>query len=274
MTFNTRPRAEYVGEGADKSSSNVGFGTKTVTPKKVQVTQRFNEEVQWADEDYQLGILDTCADEGGDALARALDLGVFHRINPLTGYRGHLDHRVPVADHELGGDLDGTGADNAPAWRRDGAGRRPDHRRRLRAQRHRVRPDLRVDAGDRALRRRSQEVPRAGLGANITASRACRPTPRPPSRPPPRRPTPTSRRSSATGTSSCGASSATCRSSSSASVTRTARATSSARTRSRCVLEVVYGWASWTSTPSPRSQRGRRGLMPRLVNLRRASSST
>src|SRR5205085_817377 len=80
-----RPRAEYVGEGADKSSSNAAFGTKVVTPHKVQVTQRFNEEVQWADEDYQLGILDALAAEGGLALARALDLGVFHGINPLTG---------------------------------------------------------------------------------------------------------------------------------------------------------------------------------------------
>jgi HK97 family phage major capsid protein len=85
MTLTGRPRAEYVGEGADKSSSNATFGTKVVTPHKVQVTQRFNEEVQWADEDYQLGILNTLATEGGTALARALDLGVFHGINPLTG---------------------------------------------------------------------------------------------------------------------------------------------------------------------------------------------
>ena len=51
---------------------------------------RFNEEVQWADEDYQLGVLDTLADEGGLALARALDLGVFHGINPLDRHRGRF----------------------------------------------------------------------------------------------------------------------------------------------------------------------------------------
>ena len=85
MTFNTRPRAEYVGEGANKASSTVGLGTKTITPKKVQVTLRFNEEVQWADEDYQLGVLNTLGNAAGDALARALDLGVYHAINPLTG---------------------------------------------------------------------------------------------------------------------------------------------------------------------------------------------
>jgi hypothetical protein len=85
MTFNTLPRAEYVGEGADKAASSVGFGTKTITPKKVQVTLRFNEEVLWADEDYQLGVLNDCGAAAGDALARALDLGVYHAINPLTG---------------------------------------------------------------------------------------------------------------------------------------------------------------------------------------------
>lgn len=85
MTFNTPPRAEYVGEGANKASSSVAFGVKTITPKKVQLTLRFNEEVQWADEDYQIGVLQTMGDAGAVALARALDLGVIHRINPLTG---------------------------------------------------------------------------------------------------------------------------------------------------------------------------------------------
>lgn len=84
-TLTGRPRAEYVGEGADKASTGATFGTKVVTPHKVQVTMRFNEEVLWADEDYQLGVLTTLADESGTALARALDLGAFHGINPLTG---------------------------------------------------------------------------------------------------------------------------------------------------------------------------------------------
>lgn len=85
MTLTGRPRAELVGEGANKSSTNATFGTKVVSPHKFQVTMRFNEEVKWADEDYQLGVLDTLADEGSVALARALDLGVFHGINPLAG---------------------------------------------------------------------------------------------------------------------------------------------------------------------------------------------
>lgn len=85
MTLTGRPKAELVAEGANKADTNATFGTKIATPHKFQVTMRFNEEVQWADEDYQLGVLQTLADEGGLALSRALDLGGFHGINPLPG---------------------------------------------------------------------------------------------------------------------------------------------------------------------------------------------
>ena len=85
MTFTKRPLAEYVAEGAQKTGSDVAFGVKTVDPHKVQVTTRYDQEVQWLDEDYQLGVLTEITAACGDALARALDLGVFHGINPITG---------------------------------------------------------------------------------------------------------------------------------------------------------------------------------------------
>ena len=85
MTFTTRPRAEVVAEGADKGDTPVAFSTKDATPRKIHVTMRFNEEVLWADEDYQLGVLTELSDAGSEALARALDLIIFHGINPLTG---------------------------------------------------------------------------------------------------------------------------------------------------------------------------------------------
>lgn len=85
MTFTGKPKAQYVAEGAAKSGTDPVFGTKTVSPHKVQVTMRFNEEVQWADEDYQLGALSALSTAAGEALARALDLGVYHGINPLSG---------------------------------------------------------------------------------------------------------------------------------------------------------------------------------------------
>lgn len=85
LIFNEFPKAEFVEEGADKAATTGGFDSVTAAPHKAQVTMRFNEEVQWADEDYQLGVFSTLSSSGNLALARGLDLGLIHRINPLTG---------------------------------------------------------------------------------------------------------------------------------------------------------------------------------------------
>lgn len=85
ITFDSFPRAEFVEEGADKGHTTGGFGAVTAKPHKAQVTMRFNEEVQWAEEDYQLDILNQLSESGSVALSRALDLGIYHRINPLSG---------------------------------------------------------------------------------------------------------------------------------------------------------------------------------------------
>lgn len=85
MTLTAPPRGEVVGEGQQKSESTATFAPVTAIPRKVQVTQRFNEEVKWADESRQLGVLQTMADLSGVALGRALDLIGIHGINPLTG---------------------------------------------------------------------------------------------------------------------------------------------------------------------------------------------
>lgn len=85
ITFDDFPRAEFVGEGEDKAPTTGGFGAVTAKPHKAQVTMRFNQEVQWLDEDYQLDILNQLANKGAEALSRALDLGMYHRVQPLTG---------------------------------------------------------------------------------------------------------------------------------------------------------------------------------------------
>lgn len=85
ITFNDLPRAQFVEENGDKESTSGTFGSVTAAPHKAQVTMRFSQEVQWADDEHQLGVLRTLASAAADALSRALDLGVFHRINPLNG---------------------------------------------------------------------------------------------------------------------------------------------------------------------------------------------
>lgn len=79
------PKAELVGEGVNKSETPATYAPKVITPFKLQVTMRYSSEVQWADEDTQIGILQDLADNAGIALGRALDLVAIHKINPLTG---------------------------------------------------------------------------------------------------------------------------------------------------------------------------------------------
>jgi len=85
LVFNDFPKAEFVEEGAQKSPTKGGFSSVTAVPHKAQVTMRFSEEAIWTDEDYQLEIINSLASEGSVALSRALDLGMIHRVNPLTG---------------------------------------------------------------------------------------------------------------------------------------------------------------------------------------------
>jgi HK97 family phage major capsid protein len=84
MTFDIG-EAEYVAEGANKGPSTVTPTTKTVNPFKFHKTVRWTEEVMWADEDYQLGVVSQVLDLIQPALSRALDYGVFHEINPSSG---------------------------------------------------------------------------------------------------------------------------------------------------------------------------------------------
>lgn len=113
ITFNEFPKAEFVEEGAQKASTKGGFGSVKSKPRKAQVTMRFNEEVQWASEDYQLSIMSDLAGAGQIALARALDLGLYHRINPLTGavmtgwdnYVTKTTKRVEIATADADADL-------------------------------------------------------------------------------------------------------------------------------------------------------------------------
>ncbi len=85
FTFTGTPKAELVGEGANKSSEDGTPTKKTVKTYKVQITYRFSDEVMYEDEDYQAGIVDGLVANVATALSRALDLVAIHGINPKTG---------------------------------------------------------------------------------------------------------------------------------------------------------------------------------------------
>ena len=86
--------AEFVGEGQQKSSTDLESRTRTVKPYKAQITFRYNEEVKWASEDYQLSVLNDLSSQMAPKLARALDFGIFHGISPLQGtaFAGITEH--------------------------------------------------------------------------------------------------------------------------------------------------------------------------------------
>ena len=85
ILFTQDPEAEIVGESTQHSSQTVGLNPVDYIIKKLSVTVRFSNEVQWADEDSQLQIVDAIVDKSAAALGRGLDYLVFHGLNPATG---------------------------------------------------------------------------------------------------------------------------------------------------------------------------------------------
>lgn len=85
LIFTQDPEAEYVQEGAAKSSAEVKFAPIAGGRHKVQVTVRVNEEVRYADEDGQLQVLDLITDAMGKAIGRAIDYNMLFGVDTLTG---------------------------------------------------------------------------------------------------------------------------------------------------------------------------------------------
>ena len=79
--------AEYVGEGQNKGPSEITSDVQTIDPFKFHKTVRYTDEVLWADEDHQMGVVAEILSKIQPSLSRALDFGILHGINPATGTR-------------------------------------------------------------------------------------------------------------------------------------------------------------------------------------------
>jgi phage terminase large subunit-like protein len=169
ITFNDFPKAEFVEEGAQKASTTGGFASVTAKPHKAQVTMRFNEEVQWLDEDYQLGVFRELSSAGQVALSRALDLGLIHRINPLTGtviagwdnYLADTTNRVEQATADADADFKaavGLLVNATPSWPVNGAAFDPKFSWAL----------ANLMARDGSGETSQQRYPSLGFGTNVT----------------------------------------------------------------------------------------------------------
>lgn len=86
-TFTGVPRAQIVGESEAKSGQDpFSLVPWSAEPVKAQISVRASDEFMWADEDYQMGIIDDLvAPAIGAGMGRFVDLFAFHGINPLTG---------------------------------------------------------------------------------------------------------------------------------------------------------------------------------------------
>ena len=110
VTFDEDLSAEFVEESEHKSSDVAKPSFVTAVPHKAVVQMRTSDEFKWADEDYQLGILNKYQEKCARAISRALDLGLYYRLNPrtvteITSWTNYLNtttNRVPVgADADI-----------------------------------------------------------------------------------------------------------------------------------------------------------------------------
>lgn len=86
MVFVTeRPKAQYVGEGEGKASSDWGFEPKPMQRFKLQTTIRMTEETEFGDEDSSLELLDYVFEEMGNSLGEGVDSGMIHAVDPFSG---------------------------------------------------------------------------------------------------------------------------------------------------------------------------------------------
>ena len=85
ITFDEDLTAEFVEESGHKTGDIAKPSFVTAVPHKAVVQMRTSDEFKWADEDYQLGVLAKYQDKCARAISRALDLGLYYRLNPRTG---------------------------------------------------------------------------------------------------------------------------------------------------------------------------------------------
>ncbi|GAA2184953.1 hypothetical protein GCM10009785_34860 [Brooklawnia cerclae] len=81
-TLTARPAATIVGEGGNKTDSQLELGAKVIRPIKAQVGLEFTIESIEQNPSGVLGLLQT---ELSEALARQIDLAVFHKLVAASG---------------------------------------------------------------------------------------------------------------------------------------------------------------------------------------------
>lgn len=94
------PRAEFVGEGDQKSSSGGSVEVRTAYTYTAQSTIRFSKHLEVMDDQHKLKFVPRIMDNAAIALQRALDYGVIHQVSPLQGtaFAGIQSHMGQVTN--------------------------------------------------------------------------------------------------------------------------------------------------------------------------------
>lgn len=84
FTFDFDNEASFVGENEAKVPGGTTVGVKRVRPYKVEYSARYSDEFMFASEEYRLDVLRRHSEGFSKKLARALDIGAFHGVNPRS----------------------------------------------------------------------------------------------------------------------------------------------------------------------------------------------
>lgn len=85
FVFSMDDEVEIVGEGDEKSPGAGNFAPVIITPVKFVYQHRVTDEFRYLSDEARLPYLQTFADGFSKKMARGLDIGGFHGINPKTG---------------------------------------------------------------------------------------------------------------------------------------------------------------------------------------------
>lgn len=84
FTFDFDNEASFVGENEAKVPGGTTVGVKRVRPYKVEYSARYSDEFMFASDEYRLDVLRRHSEGFSKKLARALDIGAFHGVNPRS----------------------------------------------------------------------------------------------------------------------------------------------------------------------------------------------
>lgn len=84
FTFDFDNEVSILGENDAKVNGGVTVAPKSIRPYKFEYGARFSAEFMRASEDYQLRVLDRFSDGFAKRVARGVDIGAIHGLNPKT----------------------------------------------------------------------------------------------------------------------------------------------------------------------------------------------